>query len=81
MGQKCPAEDRTCNTCGDRGHFGMSRLCKKKKKKDARRVKEELKETTKEDSDTEEEKEVNRVFRDQVWLGVAHHRGAGGAVP
>ena len=52
-----------------------------KKKKDARRVKEELKETTKEDSDTKEEKEVNRVIRDQVWLGVAHHRGAGGAVP
>ena len=62
VGQKCPAGDRTCNTCGDRGHFGISRLCKKKKK-DARRVKE----TTKEDSDTEEEKEVNRVIRDQVW--------------
>ena len=53
VGQKCPAEERTCNTCGDRGHFGMSRLCKKKKKKAARRVKKELKETTSEDSDTE----------------------------
>ena len=26
VGQKCPAEDRTCNTCGERGHFARSRL-------------------------------------------------------
>ena len=44
-GQKCLAEDRTCNTCGDRGNFGMSKLCKKKKKKATRRVKEEWEET------------------------------------
>ena len=48
----------------------MLRLCKKKKKV-TRRVKEELEETTSEDSDTEEEKEVNRVFRDQVWPGTS----------
>ena len=70
-GQRCPAEERTCNTCGDRGHFGMSKLCKKKKKKATRRVKEEREETTSEDSDMEEEKEVNRVVRDQVWPGMS----------
>ena len=64
-GQKCPAEERTCNTCWDSSHFGKSKLCSKKKKKATRWVKEELKETTSEDSDTEEEKEVNRVVRDQ----------------
>ena len=31
-GQRCPAEERKCNTCGDRGHFGMSKMCKNKKK-------------------------------------------------
>ena len=31
-GQRCPAEERRCNTCGDSGHFGMSKLCKKKNK-------------------------------------------------
>ena len=35
------------------------------------RVKEEQKETYSEDSDTEEEKEVNRVVRDQVWPGTS----------
>ena len=70
-GQKCLVEERTCNTCGDRGHFGMSKMCRKKKKKAARLVKEEQKETTREDSDTEEEKEVNRVVRDQVWPGTS----------
>ena len=70
-GQKCPAEKRTCNTSGDRGHFGTSKLCKKKKKKAARRVKEEREETTSEDGDTEEKKEVNRVVRDQVWPGTS----------
>ena len=49
----------------------MSRLCKKKKKKAARRVKEELKETTSEEMDTKEEKEINRVVRDQVWPGTS----------
>ena len=29
-GQRCPAEERKCNTCGDRDHFVMSKLCKKK---------------------------------------------------
>ena len=60
-------EDRTCNTCGDRGHIGMSKLCRKKKA--ARRVKEEQRETSSESSDTEGEQEVNRVGRDQVWPG------------
>ena len=69
-GQKCPAEERTCNTCGGRGHFGMSKMCKKKKK-DVRRVKKEKKETTSEDSNTEEEMEVNRVVRDKVWPGTS----------
>ena len=69
-GQKCLAEERTCNTCGDRGHFGMSKMCKKKKK-DVRRVKKEKKETTSEDSNTEEEMEVNRVVRDKVWPGTS----------
>ena len=69
-GQKCPAEERTCNTCGGRGHFGMSKMCKKKKK-DVRRVKKEKKESTSEDSNTEEEMEVNRVVRDKVWPGTS----------
>ena len=57
----------------------MLRLCKKKKKV-TRRVKEELKETTSEYSDTEEEKEVNRVVRDKLQ-GQAEERQAlhGGA--
>ena len=63
-GQKCPAEDRTCNTCGDKGHFGMSKLCRKKKMKAARRVKEEQQETSSESSDTEWEQEINRVIQD-----------------
>ena len=66
-GQKCPAEDMMCNTRRDKGHFGVSKLCRKKKKKAARRVKEERKETSSESSDTEEEKEINRVIRDQMW--------------
>ena len=70
-GQKCPAEERKWNTCRDRGHFDMSRLCKKKKEKAARRVKEELKETTSEEMDTKEEKEINRVVRDHVWPGTS----------
>ena len=75
-GQKCPAEDRTCNTCGDKGHFGMSKLCRKKKKKAARRVKEEQRETSSESSDTEGEQEVNRVIREHRHLGeedAGHH--------
>ena len=47
-GQKCPADDRTCNTCGDKGHFSTCKLCRKKKK-----VKEERKETSSESSDSE----------------------------
>ena len=60
-----------CNTCGDKGHFGMSKLCRKKKKKAARRVKEEQKETSSESSDSEGEQEVNRIIRDQVWPGTS----------
>ena len=60
-GQKCPAEERMCNTCRDK-------LCKKKA---ARRVKEEREETTSEDSDLKEEKEVNRVVRDRGWPGTS----------
>ena len=30
--QKCQVEERMCNTCGDRVHFGMSRMCRKKKR-------------------------------------------------
>ena len=67
-GQKCPAEERTCKTCGERGQFVMSKL---RKKKAARRVKEEQKDTTSEDSDIEDKKEVNRVVRDQVWPGTS----------
>ena len=48
----------------------MSKMCKKKKKY-VRRVKKEKKETTSEDSDTEKEKEVNWVVRDQVWPGTS----------
>ena len=56
-----------CNTCGDKGHFDMSKLCRKKKA--ARRVKEEQRETSSESSDTEGEQEVNRIIWDQVWPG------------
>ena len=70
-GQKCPAEDRTCNTCGEKGHFAMSKLCTKKKKKAARRVKEEQKDTSSESSDTEGEQEVNRIIREQTWPGTS----------
>ena len=48
----------------------MSKLCKKKNKA-ARRVKEEREETTSKDSKSEEEKEVNRVVRDQGWPGTS----------
>ena len=63
-------EDRACNTCGDRRHFGMSKLCRKKKKA-TRRVKEEQKETSSESSDSKGEQEVNRVIWDQVWPGTS----------
>ena len=66
-GQKGPAEDSMCNIYRDKGHFGVSKLCRKKEKKAARRVKEERKETSSESSDTKEEKEINRVIRDQMW--------------
>ena len=52
-GQRCPAEERRCNTFGAKGNFGMSKLCTKKKKT-ARRVKEEQEETSSEDSESEE---------------------------
>ena len=91
-GQKCPAEERTCNTCGDRGHFGMSKLCKKKKKKKAaRRVKEEQKETTSKDSDTrggeggQQGRQGPGLARDerqgQGEERQAHHGGAWGLRP
>ena len=31
-GQWCPAEARRCNTCGVRGHFERSRMCKRKRR-------------------------------------------------
>jgi hypothetical protein len=62
----CPAEERNCNTCDERGHFTNSKLCTgKKKKKSARRVREEQSEldTSSESSDSEVEEKVNRVVR------------------
>ena len=67
-GQKCPADNRTCNRCRDKGHFITSKLCRKKKA--AWRVKEEQKETSSESSNFEGEQDVNRVIRDQVWPGM-----------
>ena len=69
--QKCPAGERTCNTCGEKGHFVMSKLCTKKKKKTARRVKGEQKDTSSKSSDTEGEKEVNRVIWERAWPGAS----------
>ena len=57
-GQKCPAEERSCNTCGE-------------KKKTARRVQEEQRDTSSESSDTEGEQEVNRVIRKRAWPGTS----------
>ena len=59
-GQWCPAEARRCNTCGVRGHFERSRMCRRKRKA-TRRVKEEREETNSGDSETQ--KEVNRIDR------------------
>ena len=64
-GQKCPAEGRSCNTCGEKGHFAAAKLCTKKKKKTARRVKEVHKDTSSESSNTKGGKEVNRVIRER----------------
>ena len=47
-GQKCPAEERSCNRCGEKGHFATAKLCTKKKEKTVRRVKEEQKDTSSE---------------------------------
>ena len=54
-GQKCPAEERTCNECGEKGHFRAAKMCTKKKKKTTRRVKEEPKDTSSESSSDDEE--------------------------
>ena len=67
-GQWCPVEARRCNTCGVRGHFERSRMCKRKRKA-TRRVKEEREETSCGDSETEEE--VNRIDRDRGWPGTS----------
>ena len=77
-GQKCMAEERTFNTCGDRGHFGMSKLCRQKKKKAARQVKKEQKETTSKSRDSKEEKNWGVAWDE--WEGQeeelqAHHGG------
>ena len=69
-GQRCPAEERTCNACGEKGHFAAAKMCTKKNKKTTRRVKEEPKDTSSESSsDTEVEQEVNRVIQERVWPG------------
>ena len=70
-GQKCPAEERTCNTCGEKGHFAATKMCTKKKKKTARRVQEEQRDTSSESSNTEGEQEVNRVIRERAWPGTS----------
>ena len=73
MGSRtCPAEDKKCNTCDERGHFTGSKLCAgKRKKKSAMRVREEQSEldTSSESSDTEGEEKVNRVLRERMWPG------------
>ena len=79
-GLQCMAAERTCNTCGDRGHFGMSKLCRCKKKKAARQVKKEQKETTSKSRDIKEEKEVNWGVAEDELEGQeeerqAHHGG------
>ena len=70
-GQGCPVEGRRCNACGAKGHFGMSRLCTKKKKS-TRTVKEEPEQSSSEDSESEEEdKGVNRVDKEHGWPGTS----------
>ena len=39
-GERCPARTRTCNKCGEFGHFGKSTLCKGRMK-GLRKVQEE----------------------------------------
>ena len=68
VGQWCPAEVRRCNTCGVRGHFGRSRMCKRKRKA-AGMVKEEREETSSRNSESDEE--VNRIDRDRGWPGTS----------
>ena len=80
-GQRCPAEDRPCKGCGEKGHFRAANMCTKKKKKTTRRRKEEPKDTSSESSsDDEEEKEVNRVVQERVGPGTrdkARKKGTG----
>ena len=77
---KCPAEDRTCNECGEKGHFRASKMCPKKKKKNTRRVKEtETKDTSSESSSgDEEEQEVNKISLERVWPGTRASARQGG---
>ena len=77
--QRCPAEDRTCNECGEKGHFRASKMCPKKKKKTTRRVKEETKDTSSESSsDDDEEQEVNKISLERVWPGTRASARQGG---
>jgi hypothetical protein len=68
-GQKCPAEERSCNTCGEKGYFATTKMCTKKKT--ARRFQEEQRDTSSESSDTEGEQEVNRVIWERAWPGTS----------
>ena len=60
--RKCPAEGKTCDTCGEVGHFTKSPLCKKTKSSSTRkkaeqrtnRVQDEDSVSVSEDSDVEQ---------------------------
>ena len=74
-GEKCPAKTRSCNRCGEMGHFSKSTLCKGKTK-GLRKVQEE--ESSEEDIPRLKEETVAGVTkvgepdsRIRVSLGVA----------
>ena len=71
-GTRCPAERRTCNQCGEIGHFAYSKMCTRATK--ARKIKRVEEESSSYSEDSEEEErryEVNRIRVRQAtqWPG------------
>ena len=67
---RCPADDRTCYTCGQKGHLSRSTLCKGQKPRysTTRRVEDKHSPYS---SDSEEEQGVARIVSTREWPGVA----------